>query len=90
MKKIFKLNSPHFKEVRKKYLDSLSIFIEMYKRFHLAKEENDFEFINRLEECFDYMKKECSRQLIFYKLLNIKIPKQIEQLLTNQTQTTFI
>lgn len=87
--KVFKYNLPHFKKVRKKYLDSLNLFIRIYNRFYIAKKKNDSEFINSLEECFTYMKNECSRQLIFYKLLNIKIPKQIEKLLSNQTQAIF-
>ena len=31
----------------------------------------------------------CSRRYVFYKLLNIEIPKQIDKLLTNKTKAKF-
>ncbi len=49
----------------------------LYKRY---KESMRKKMLVDLNEMIEY----CSRRYIFYKLLNIKIPKQIEKLLTNK------
>ena len=38
--KVFKFNLPHFKEVRKKYLDSLYVFIKIYNQICLEKKDS--------------------------------------------------
>ena len=88
--KVFDLNIPTFKACRKEYLNMLHILQKIYKRWQIAKKENDQEFLQELEEYLERFKEICSRRLIFYKLLNVKIPKQIEELLTNQTKVTFV
>ncbi len=88
--KIFNLNIPTFKDCRKEYLDKLDLLKRAYERCKVARKNNDQEYLEELEKWLDKFKQMCSRRLIFYKLLNIKIPKKIEKLLTNQTKVTFV
>ena len=88
--KIFNLNDPFFKETRKEYLDMLDTFKSMCEDLYIAKEEDNKEFMRKMEREFDTIKKACSKRLIFYKLLNVKIPKEIEKLLVNRTQVKFV
>lgn len=87
---VFRLNSAHSKETRKEYLYILDIFTRMCKRLHIAEEENDKEYMNKIKDYFDEMREICSRRLIFYKLLNIEIPRKIKKLLVNKTQLKFL
>ncbi|MDE0118526.1 MAG: hypothetical protein OXM55_00770 [Bdellovibrionales bacterium] len=79
--KVFKFNQPHYKEVRKEYLMFLKALERLYKKY---KESMREKMLVDLNEMIEY----CSRRYIFYKLLNIKIPKQIEKLLTNKIKAT--
>ena len=87
---VFRLNSAHSKETRKEYLYILDIFKRMCMRFYIAEEANDKEYMKEIKNDFDEMREICSRRLIFYKLLNIKIPRKIEKLLVNKTQVKFV
>ena len=88
--KVFKLNSPHFREVRKEYFYFLEILEKMNKRLCIAKKSNDTKTIEDLQNNFVRMKEICSKRLIFYELFNVKIPGKIKKLLTNKTKAEFI
>ena len=61
----------------------------MYDTIQDMKKEQNLQYLKRAESYFQQVKIACSRRLIFYKLLNIKIPKHIEKLLTNKTDSQF-
>ena len=89
--KIFRLNDPRTKEIRKEYVNILKELKDlrlMYKKLQ-TKKGADKIFFKRIEKLLKNREKACSRRLIFYKLLNIKIPKSVEKLLTNQTTAKF-
>ena len=88
--KVFNLNDPFLKETRKEYLDMLDFFKSMCKDLYIAKKENNKEFVKKMKPEFDIVKKACSRRLIFYKLLNVKIPRKAEEFLINETHAQFI
>ena len=61
----------------------------MYDTIKDMRKEKNNQYLKRAELYFEQVKVACSRRLIFYKLLNIKIPKHIEKLLTNKTALKF-
>ncbi len=85
---VFKFNQDHFQEIRKEYLSILKTLIEIDRRFKNAN-GNDEALID-MQRDLERAKELCSRRYIFYKLLNIKIPKHIEKLLTNKTTVQFL
>ena len=87
--KVFKFNRPHDKEVRREYLSLLKNLCSMYDTIKDMKKEKNNQYLKRAELYFEQVKTACSRRLIFYKLLNIKIPQHIEKLLTNKTASNF-
>ena len=88
--RIFKLNQPHLREVRREYIQQLESLKKIYDLLRKAKKKKDEEFLKACEVELEKMKRYCSRRYIFYKLLNIKIPRYLEKLLTNKTQARFI
>ena len=80
--KVFKFNQPQYKEARREYLMFLNALEELYKRCKKSIREKMLADLNVMIEY-------CSKRYIFYKLLNIQIPKQIEKLLTNKTKAKF-
>ena len=68
----------------------LDFFKSMCKDLYIAKKENNKEFVKKMKPEFDIVKKACSRRLIFYKLLNVKIPRKAEEFLINETHAQFI
>ena len=80
--KVFQLNRPQYKEVRREYLIFLNALEKLYKKYKKSTREKILDDLNAMINF-------CSRRYIFYKLLNIKIPKQIEKLLTNKTEVKF-
>ena len=89
--RVFKFNTEHFQEIRKEYLNCLSELIDLHKMHQKAEEESydPIELIS-IKELLNKSKKRCSRRYIFYKTLDIKIPKHIEKLLTNETKVKFV
>ena len=80
---VFKFNRPSYQDIRLEYMAFLRNVIRLHKRY---KKIPSSELKQDLDEAIEY----CSKRYIFYKLFNVKIPKQIEKLLTNQTQATFV
>ena len=89
--KVFRLNDPRAKDIRREYIETLKEFKNLhfvYKKIQ-AEKETDRRFLQRVERLLESRRRSCSRRFIFYKLLNIKIPKNIEKLLSNQTAAKF-
>ena len=89
--KVFRLNDPRFREIRREYLETLKqlkVLYEIYNTLQSNKETAD-EYFNKVKKLFQMTQKACSRRYIFYKLLNINIPIQIEKLLVNKTTVKF-
>ncbi len=86
---VFRFNQCHFQEIRKEYILTLKTLIEIYRRFQSKKKQCDKSELMQIQEDLNRTKKMCSRRYIFYKLLNIKIPSEIEKLLTNYTKAQF-
>ena len=89
--KVFHLNDPRAKDIRREYIETLKELKDLhfvYRRIQ-AQKKPDRRFLKRVERLLENRRKACSRRLIFYKLLNIKIPKNIEKLLSNQTAAKF-
>ena len=88
--KIFKFNQYHFQEIRKEYIIILKTLIEIYRRFQNEKTRRNKTALADIKKDLDKTKEMCSKRYIFYKLLNIEIPRKIEKLLTNYTKARFI
>ena len=88
--RIFKFNQYHFQEIRKEYILILKTLIEIYHRFQNEKTQGDQTALAEIKADLDKIKEMCSKRYIFYKLLNIKIPRKIEKLLTNYTKARFV
>ena len=88
--KVFKFNQYHFQDIRKEYIMTLKTLIEIYRRFQKEKTRGDEISLAEIKEDLDRIKEMCSKRYIFYKLLNVKIPRKIEKLLTNYTKARFV
>ena len=90
--KVFRLYDPRFREIRKEYLDTLKELKNLYiiHKSLSSKKKNNNTDLKRVKELFEMRKRACSRRYLFYKLFNVKIPKHIEKLLTNQTKAKFV
>ena len=89
--KIFRLHDSRFREIRKEYLDTLEELktLNNIYRTLLSKKTNNTKYLNQVKKLLEIRKKACSRRYVFYKLFDIKIPKQIEELLTNKSIAKF-
>ena len=87
--KVFKLNRYHNREARKEYIYLLDYLCYMYSFIQGIKREENAQYVKETKTQLEQLKKACSKRYIFYKLLNIKIPKHIEKLLKNKTQARF-
>ena len=88
--KVFKFNQYHFQDIRKEYIMTLKTLIEIYRRFQNEKTRGNEVSLAEIKEDLDRVKEMCSKRYIFYKLLNVKIPRKIEKLLTNYTKARFV
>ena len=90
--KIFRLHDSRFREIRKEYLDTLEelkTLNKIYESLISSKNKSDNKYLKQVKKLFEMRRKACSRRYVFYKLFNIKIPKQIEKLLTNKSVAKF-
>ena len=89
--KVFRLNEPRFREIRKEYLETLAELKTLHKIYTTLESERkvDDQYFNKVKKLFHTRQRACSRRYIFYKLLNINIPKHIEKLLIKKTIATF-
>lgn len=88
--KVFKFNRPHDKEVRKEYIELLNNLCSMHASIHEMRKTKDIMLLKTAEPSLNVVRKACLRRFIFYKLLNIKIPKHIEKSLNIETKAKFI
>ncbi len=89
--KVFRLHDPRFREIRKEYLETLEELKTLYNIYKNVgiEEKVDTRYLKQLKKLLEIRRKACSRRYVFYKLFNIKIPKQIEKLLTNKSVAQF-
>ena len=89
--RIFRLHDSRFREIRKEYLETLEelkILYSIYKSL-LSKKKLDTAYLKRVKKLLKTRRQACSKRYVFYKLFDIKIPKQIEELLTNKSVAKF-
>lgn len=87
--RVFRLDDPRCVAIRKEYLDTLGELQKLYDILQSWK-TIDQRYLKRIKTLFYSRQKACSRRYIFYRLLNIEIPKHIEKLLINKTATQFV